>query len=100
MNGLILIRPLRISLLVLTLYAGLAAAQPERGELLYTTYCDGCHTERVHWREKKVATSWTNLVAEVRRWQAVFKLEWSADDIEAVARYLNALYYHYPLPEN
>ena len=94
-----MIRPWRISLLMFALYGGLAAAQSGRGELLYSTYCDGCHTEQVHWREKKLATNWTILVAEVRRWQAIAKLEWSRDDVEAVARYLNALHYHYPLPE-
>lgn len=94
-----MIRQWRISLLVFALYGGLAAAQPGRGELLYSTYCDGCHTEKLHWRAKKVATNWTSLVAEVRRWQASAKLEWNRDDVEAVARYLNVLYYHYPLPE-
>jgi hypothetical protein len=94
-----MIRQWRISLLVFALYGGLAAAQSERGELLYSTYCDGCHTEQVHWREKKLATNWTSLVAEVRRWQANARLQWSRDDVEAVARYLNALHYHYPPPE-
>ena len=96
-----MIRPRGISLVVLlALYGGLAAAQSGRGELLYSTYCDACHTEQVHWREKKVATNWASLVAEVRRWQANAKLECSRDDIEAVARYLNALHYHYPLPQS
>jgi hypothetical protein len=31
--------------------------------------------------------------------QANTKLEWSTDDVEAVARYLNARHYHYPLPK-
>ena len=95
-----MIRPWGIGLVVfLALYGGLAAAQSGRGELLYSTYCVGCHTEQVHWREKKAATNWASLVAEVRRWQANAKLEWSRDDIEAVARYLNSLHYHYPVPE-
>lgn len=94
-----MLRPWRISLLVFVLYGGLAAAQSGRGELLYATYCEGCHTGQVHWREKKLATNWTSLVAEVRRWQANAKLGWSRDDVEAVARYLNARHYHYPPPE-
>lgn len=93
-----MIRQWRKSLLAFALYGGLAAAQPGRGELLYSTYCNDCHTEQVHWREKKLVTNWTSLVAEVRRWQANAMLEWGGDDVEAVARYLNALYYHYPLP--
>jgi len=94
-----MIRPWNKLLLVFALYGGLAAAQPGRGELLYTTYCDSCHTEQVHWREKKLATNWASLVVEVRRWQANATLEWSDDDVEAVARYLNSLYYHHPLPD-
>jgi mono/diheme cytochrome c family protein len=92
---------LRNCLLVLALYGGLAApasAQPGRGELLYSTFCIGCHTEQVHWREKQLAANWTGLVAEVQRWQANAKLEWPADDVEAVARYLNELHYHHPVP--
>ena len=94
-----MIRQWRISLLVFALYGGFAAAQSGRGELLYSTYCDGCHTEQMHWREKKVATNWTSFVAEVRRWQANAKIESSGDDVEAVARYLNALHYHFPPSE-
>ena len=93
-----MIRLWRIGALLLAVYGGLAAAQSGRGELLYSTYCDGCHTEQVHWREKRVATNWKRLVEEVRRWQANARLAWSRDDVEAVARYLNALYYRYPLP--
>jgi mono/diheme cytochrome c family protein len=94
-----MIRQWRRSLLVFALYGGLAAAQSGRGELLYSTYCEGCHTKQVHWREKKLATDWTSLVAEVRRWQANDKLGWNRDDVEAVARYLNAIHYRYPLSE-
>ncbi|MDD5249111.1 MAG: hypothetical protein PHY45_09005 [Rhodocyclaceae bacterium] len=83
------------SLLVFAFYGGLAAAQPGRGELLYSTYCSGCHTEQVHWRDRKVATDWPGLVAEVGRWQANAGLDWNRDDVEAVAHYLNDLYYHY-----
>ena len=94
-----MIRAWSTGLLVFALYASLAAAQSERGELLYSTHCDACHTRQVHWREKKVATNWGSLVTEVRRWQANAKLAWSTDDVEAVARYLNSLHYRYPLPE-
>lgn len=94
-----MMRQWRLGLLVFALYGSLAAAQSGRGELLYSTHCDACHTQQVHWREKKVATNWANLVAEVRRWQANARLAWGAEDVEAVARYLNALHYRYPLPE-
>ena len=80
-----------------------AAEQPtrdaSRGELLYTTHCIACHTTQVHWREKKLATDWTSLQSEVRRWQGATGLGWSNQDIAEVARYLNALHYHYPVPD-
>ena len=85
----------------LMLAAALAAgAAPKagaaRGELLYTTYCVGCHTTQVHWRDRKLATSWQSLKAEVARWQKTAGLSLDDDDIGAVAAYLNALYYHFP----
>ena len=95
-----MIRLWRVCLLACALYGGVATAQSGRGELLYSTYCVGCHTERVHWRDRKIATNWAGLVAEVHRWQANARLEWSRDDIEAVARYLNTLHYRYRLPED
>ena len=80
-----------------------ALAQPAmpaaRGELLYSTHCIACHTTRVHWREKKLATDWTSLQSEVHRWQRNSGLGWSNQDIAEVARYLNALHYHYAVPD-
>lgn len=70
-----------------------------RGELLYSTHCIACHSAEVHWRDKKLATDWTSLQLEVRRWQGVLGLGWSNGDIAEVARYLNALYYRYPAPD-
>ncbi len=70
-----------------------------RGELMYSIHCLACHNDQVHWRDKKVVTDWTSLQTEVSRWQDVSRLGWGDEDIAAVARYLNALYYHYPLSE-
>jgi mono/diheme cytochrome c family protein len=67
-----------------------------RGELLYSTYCIACHTEKIHWRDKKLAKDWVSLKAEVRRWQGIEGLKWSDGDIVEVTRHLNALYYRYP----
>ena len=66
-----------------------------RGELLYSTHCNACHTSKIHWREKKLATGWRSLKAEVRRWQANADLGWSEEEITDVTRYLNAVYYHF-----
>jgi mono/diheme cytochrome c family protein len=77
-----------------------ANAQPgadvPRGDLLYMTHCIACHDANIHWRDKKVATDWDSLKEEVRHWQEVTGLDWSDDDIEEVARYLNAHHYHFP----
>jgi mono/diheme cytochrome c family protein len=86
--------------IVLGAFVGLSAAQEPsaagRGELLYAIHCVACHSEQLHWRDKKVAGDWPRLKAEVRRWQAAARLRWSEDDIVAVARYLNETIYHLP----
>jgi mono/diheme cytochrome c family protein len=79
----------------------LAAAQaptaaPSRGELLYSTHCVSCHTAQIHWRDKRLATDWTSLKGQVRRWQSNVGLNWNDDEIVDVARRLNTLYYHFP----
>lgn len=91
-------RYLKTSLLAMGLYALAITAQPGRGELLYMTYCNGCHSEQVHWRDKSQAPNWARLNGEVRRWQQNGNLDWSEDDIDLVTRYLNHHFYHYALP--
>ena len=72
---------------------------PSRGELLYSTHCIKCHTEQAHWRDRKLATDWPTLLAEVQRWQVLGGLGWSAEDVAEVGRHLNAVHYHYPHPD-
>ncbi len=95
-------KSLPIMLLVLSGNIATAAAQampdPQRGELLYSTHCIACHTTQIHWRDKKLARDYPSLVAEVGRWQKLAGLGWNADDVASVARHLNALFYHYPVP--
>jgi mono/diheme cytochrome c family protein len=66
-----------------------------RGELLYMEHCNACHTAQVHWREQKLSTDWSSLVAQVRRWQGVSGLLWNEEEIKDVANYLNAVFYKY-----
>ena len=73
-----------------------AGPSPGRGELLYDTHCRACHTEQVHWRDKRAAKDWPGLKEEVRRWQAADRLGWSEADVLAVARHLNDTIYHLP----
>ena len=85
------------SLLASTQAVAQSASKPSepRGELLYSTYCIACHTSEVHWRDKKLATDWTSLKAQVRRWQANAGAGWSESDIVEVTRHLNVRYYHF-----
>jgi mono/diheme cytochrome c family protein len=85
--------------LVFLLVGGEVQAQsPTRGELLYTTHCMACHSTQMHWRQNKLATNWDTLMAQVRHWQGVARLEWSEVEVEEVARYLNQTIYRYPEP--
>lgn len=77
-------------------------AQPRASEgvgaLLYESNCQSCHTAQVHWRERKQATDFNTLVAQVNRWQGNLGLRWSAQDIDEVSRYLNRRYYQFGEP--
>ena len=74
-----------------------AQAQPveTRGEMLYAKHCNVCHTKQVHWRNKKIATDWNSLVAQVRRWQGNAGLRWTDEEINDVAHYLDSAYYRF-----
>lgn len=84
-------------LLAAAVQAAPAAESPSRGELLYGTHCVACHNSQMHWRDKRLATDWPKLVAQVRHWQGVAQLGWSEDDIQGVARHLNERIYRHPL---
>jgi len=78
--------------------AAWAQAAASRGELLYSTHCIACHTEKLHWRDQRQASDWASLKAQVRQWQANAMLGWTEDDVLAVTRHLNDTIYHYMLP--
>lgn len=90
----------------LSLFWGMHAsahAQPthveSRGELLYATHCNACHTAKVHWREQKLATDWNSLNVQVRRWQANIGLGWGKEEVTDVARYLNTAHYGFSITD-
>ncbi len=72
-----------------------SARAESRGELLYATHCIACHTTQMHWRDQRIATDWSRLKTEVRRWQRTAALNWSEADIVEVARYLNESIYRF-----
>jgi cytochrome c5 len=77
----------------------MAQENPERaksrGQLLYENHCKTCHESMVHIREQRRAKSVQDIQYWVGRWSNELDVEWSADEIEAVANYLNDRFYHY-----
>jgi mono/diheme cytochrome c family protein len=71
-------------------------AVTSRGQMLYANHCIACHTTQMHWRDKKLVTDWVGLKGQVRRWQGTAQLNWSEEDIDDVARFLNDTYYRLP----
>lgn len=72
------------------------AAAASRGALLYDTHCVACHDKQVHWRDGKLATDWTSLEFQVRRWSANIGLRWPDATVDEVVRYLNTTIYRFP----
>lgn len=68
----------------------------QRGQLLYEAQCVTCHTTQAHWRDNSIVGSWSDLLAQVQRWQDNTGQHWSASEIGDVAAYLNATYYKMP----
>ena len=87
---------LLVPLLLLAFPSASPAQSPSRGELLYTTHCVACHTKEVHWRARRLATDWTTLADETRRWQRSLGLQWSDDEVDDVVRDLNTTIYRFP----
>lgn len=66
--------------------------------MLYANHCIACHATQMHWREKRQATDWASLRAQVHRWQDAAGLEWSEEDVLDVVRHLNDTIYRYTPP--
>lgn len=93
----------RTAAILLSLSCAAAAAQVRsapatRGAMLYENHCGACHSEQMHWRDKRSARDWATLREQVRRWQGEARLGWTEQDIDAVARHLNETIYRYPAP--
>jgi mono/diheme cytochrome c family protein len=84
-----------LSILLLLLYPLATSANPERGRLLYENHCRSCHESNVHIRQTQAAKSLKSVRTEVVRWQGVLALQWNVEDVDDVAEYLNAAWYHY-----
>lgn len=95
----LLIRSLALGAVLLASMAAQAQPAANRGQLLYTTHCVECHTTQMHWRAQRLARDMDGLRAQVRRWQGEARLQWSDEDIDAVARHLNDTIYQFPRPQ-
>jgi hypothetical protein len=76
--------------------ASASAGDADRGELLYSARCVGCHTDSVHNRAARKALTIVGIKAQVKRWDAYLQGAWGEREINDVTTYLNDLYYHYP----
>jgi mono/diheme cytochrome c family protein len=65
----------------------------KRGQLLYETNCIACHTTQAHWRDKHLVRSWPDLLYQVSRWQKNAGQNWSSEEINDTAAYLNQTFY-------
>jgi len=73
-------------------------ADMARGAELYRIHCGACHTAQVHWRDQRLVRSWNDLRYQVARWQRTAGQNWSREDIDDVAAYLNTVFYAVPCP--
>lgn len=77
-----------------------AAADAERGRLLYENHCQSCHDSVVHVRSQRRAASVPELVWQIARWERHLGLDWRFSEVADVLAYLNGRYYRFdqPLP--
>jgi len=73
-------------------------ADLERGKSLHETHCRMCHDSVAYKRDKKIATTYEEIRAQVTRWETNTSLHWSAEDIDNVTAYLAKTYYNIPCP--
>jgi len=80
---------------LLCLPLAVAAQDPERGRLLYETYCGECHYPRVHQRARETSKvqNLSDLRDIVANRAALTKFLFCLDDQEDVVQYLNRSYY-------
>lgn len=72
-----------------------AAANYERGRLLYQNHCTTCHTSVLHLGAGRKARSLLEVYREIIRWQTHLDLGWSTQDMIDVLQYLNTEFYRF-----
>ena len=71
------------------------AADVARGRDLYENHCTVCHTPKVHTRPNRLPLNFEDLRRIVAHWAKEEQLQWSQDEIDDVAWYLNETKYKY-----
>lgn len=75
-----------------------AAADRDRGMVLYETRCVACHDTGVHSRVARRAKNFEDVRAWVTRWSNFLGGDWGPTEIDDVSRYVNERFYDYPCP--
>ena len=71
----------------------LSAQDYVRGEALYENHCKECHEALAHTRHGSKINSVGDIRSWVRSWSIHTRLDWSTEEIEDVADYLNSRFY-------
>jgi mono/diheme cytochrome c family protein len=77
----------------LVAYSSMSLAEFDRGEALYENHCKECHESWAHTRDGRHANTLGALRQRVAAWSLHSNLEWSDDEINDVADYLNRKFY-------
>ena len=88
---------------IVALAALMLAATPARpqdaprGRLLYETHCLACHYERIHKRDssRSLVRSRAQLRVEVVDRAALIKQQFTVEDLDDIAEYLNRSHYRF-----
>ncbi len=75
-----------------------AAADGERGMVLYEARCVACHTTSVHNRDNRKAKNYADVREWVSRWSNFLGSDWGPTEIDDVSRYVNEKFYNFPCP--
>ena len=72
----------------------LSAQEFNRGEALYNNHCKECHEAQAHMRPGSRISSKSETRSWVESWSIHSNLDWSSEEVNDVADYLNRKFYH------
>jgi len=75
-----------------------AAADIDRGMVLYEARCVACHSTSVHNRAARKAKSFADVREWVSRWSNFLGSDWGPTEVDDVTRYVNEKFYNFPCP--